>query len=108
MIRRRLVTAQSQQKSYADRRRRPLEFLVGDHVFLKISPTKGVMRFGRHGKLSPRYIGPYQITKMVGEVAYRLALPPELSAVHDVFHVSMLRNCLADMSQVIPVQPEVL
>ena len=66
------------------------------------------MRFSRCGKLSPRYIGPYHITKRVGEVAYRLALPPELSAVHDVFHVSMLRKCLANVSQVIPVQPEVL
>ena len=81
---------------------------MGDFVFLKVSPTKGVKRFGKRGKLSPRYIGPYQITQRVGEVAYRLALPPELSAVHSVFHVSMLRKCLADVSQVIPVQPEVL
>ena len=108
MICRRLVTALSLQKSYADQRRRLLEFLVGDHVFLKVSPTKCVMRFGKRGKLSPHYIGLYQITKRVGEVAYRLALPPELSVVHDVFHVSMLRKCLADVSQVIPVQPEVL
>ena len=77
-------------------------------MFLKISPTKCVMRFGRCGKLSPRYIGPYRITKRVCEVAYRLALPLELSTVHDVFHVSRLRKCLTDVSQVIPVQPEVL
>ena len=81
---------------------------MGDFVFLKVSPTKGVMRFGKCGKLSPRYIGPYQITQRVGEVTYRLALPPELSSVHDVFHVSMLRKHLAEVSQVIPVQLEVL
>ena len=75
-----------------------MEFLVGDFVFLKVSPTKGVKRFGKRGKLSPRYIGPYQITQRVGEVAYRLALPPELLSVHSVFHVSMLRKCLADVS----------
>ena len=69
-----------------------MEFLVGDFVFLKVSPTKGVMMFGKHGKLSPRYIGPYQITQRVGVVAYRLALPLELSSVHDVFHVSMRRK----------------
>ena len=85
-----------------------MEFKVGDFVFLKVSPTKGVARFGKHGKLSPRYIGPYQIAKRVGEVAYKLNLPPELSGVHSVFHVLMLRKCLADVSQVIPVQPEEL
>ena len=76
---------------------------MGDFVFLKVSPTKGVKRFGKRGKLSPRYIDPYQITQRVGEVAYKLALPLELSAVHSVFHVSMLSKCLAYVSQVIPV-----
>ena len=92
LIHRRLVTAHSRQKSYANQRRRPLEFLVGDFVFLKVSPTKGMMWFGKCGKLSPRYIGPYQITQRVGEVTYRLALSLELSSVHDVFHVSILRR----------------
>ena len=72
-------------------------------MVLKVSSTKCMMRFGKCRKLSPRYIGPYQITKRVGEVAYRLTLPPELSAVHDVFHASMLMKCLADVSQVIRV-----
>ena len=72
LIQSRMMAAQSRQKSYADQRRRPLEFEVGDHVFLKISPTKGIMRFGQTGKLSPRYIGPYEILERIGEVAYRL------------------------------------
>ena len=93
LIRERLVTAQSRQKSYADNRRRELEFEVDDHVFLKVSPFKGVMRFGKKGKLSPRYIGPFQILKRKGAVAYELALPPNLDKIHPVFHVSMLRKC---------------
>ncbi|GMP66376.1 hypothetical protein CsSME_00026758 [Camellia sinensis var. sinensis] len=101
LIRRRLVTAQSRQKSYADRRRRPLAFEVGDHVFLKISPRRGLMRFGKSGKLSPRFIGPFEILEKIGEVAYRLALPPQLSGVHDVFHVSMLRKYEPDPSHVL-------
>ncbi|GAB2280512.1 hypothetical protein Dimus_039414 [Dionaea muscipula] len=76
-IRRRLITAQSRQKSYADRRRRNVQFDVGDRVFLRVSPLKGVIRFGKRGKLNPRYIGPYEILERVGEVAYRLALPPK-------------------------------
>ena len=90
LIRKRLLTAQSQQKSYADTRRRPLEFKVGDHVSLKVMPKGGVIRFGKRGKLSPRYIEPFKVLERVGIVAYRLALPPSLSSVHDVFHVSML------------------
>ncbi|EOY08659.1 DNA/RNA polymerases superfamily protein [Theobroma cacao] len=101
MIRQRMLTAQSRQKSYADNRRRDLEFQVGDHVFLKVSPTKGVMRFGKKGKLSPRYIGPFEILEKVGVVAYRLALPPDLSNIHPVFHVSMLRKYNPDPSHVI-------
>ena len=69
---------------------RPLEFEVGDHVFLKVMPKRGVVWFGKHEKLSPRFIGPFEILEMVGTVAYRLALPPSMSSVHEVFHVSML------------------
>jgi hypothetical protein len=101
LIRDRLKTAQSRQKCYADRRRRPLEFEVGDHVFLRVSPKKGLVRFRRGGKLAPRFIGPFQILSRVGEVAYRLALPSELGNVHNVFHVSMLRKYMRDESHVI-------
>ncbi|XP_024164118.1 uncharacterized protein LOC112171118 [Rosa chinensis] len=105
VIRERLKTAQSRQKSYTNNRRKHLEFQVGDWVFLKLSPWKGVVRFGKRGKLSPRYIGPYEIVERVGLVAYRLALPPQLSRLHDVFHVSMLRKYIADPSHVLPAQP---
>ena len=105
VIRERLKTAQSRQKSYADRRRKDLEFQVDDWVFLKLSPWKGVVRFGKRGKLSPRFIGPYQILEKVGPVAYRLELPSELAKVHDVFHVSMLRKYIADPSHVLSEQP---
>ena len=92
MIRKRLLTAQSRQKSYANVRRRPLEFKADDHVFLKVMHKRGVIRFSKKGKLSPRYIGPFEVLKRVGVVAYRLALSPSLSSVHEVFHVSMLRK----------------
>ena len=105
LIQTRMKTAQSRQKSYADRRRRPLEFQVGEHVFLKVSPTKGVMRFGQTGKLCPRYIGPYEILERINEVAYRLALPTDLDRVHNVFHVSMLRKYIPDPSHVIRHEP---
>ena len=108
LIQSRMMAAQSRQKSYADQRRRPLEFEVGDHVFLKISPTKGIMRFGQTGKLSPRYIGPYEILERVGAVAYRLALPTDLEKVHNVFHVSMLRKYVPDPSHVITHEPLML
>jgi len=78
-----------------------LRFSVGDRVFLRVSPTKGVMRFGRRGKLCPRYIGPFEILRTVGEVAYELALPPAFSAIHPVFHVSMLRRYVPDESHVL-------
>ena len=84
-----------------DRRRRPLEFMVGDHVFVKVSPRNGAFCFGRKGKLAPRFIGPFEILQRVGEVAYRLALSPPLGRVHDVFHVSMLRHYQPDPSHVI-------
>ena len=92
IIQQRLKTAFSRQKSYADLKRKDVLFSVGDLVFLKVSPMKGVMRFGKKGKLAPRYIGPFEIRARVGEVAYRLVLPPELSRIHPVFHVSMLRK----------------
>ena len=90
LIRHRLLTAQSQKKSYADRRRRPLEFEVGEHIFLKVMPKRGVVSFDKRGKLSPRFIGPFEILERVGTVVYRLALPPSLLVFHGVFHVSML------------------
>ncbi|KAI5347763.1 hypothetical protein L3X38_000650 [Prunus dulcis] len=105
IIRERLKTAQDRQKSYADNRRKDLQFEVGDWVFLKLSPWKGVVRFGKRGKLSPRYIGPYEVVERVGPVAYRLALPLDLSRLHDVFHVSMLRKYIPDPSHVLEEQP---
>jgi hypothetical protein len=89
-----LEKAQARQKSYVDKRRQPLYFLVGDYVYLKVSPMKGVSRFGVKGKLAPRYIGPFLILERYGLVAYRLQLPETLSAVHNVFHVSQLKKCL--------------
>ena len=105
VIRQRLLTAQGRQKNYADKRRRPLDFEVGDHVFIKVSPTKGIMRFGKKGKLSPRYVGPFEVLEKIGVVAYRLALPPDLSHVHSVFHVSMLRKYVMDPSHVLDYVP---
>ncbi|KAL2250183.1 UNVERIFIED_CONTAM: hypothetical protein Sindi_2492000, partial [Sesamum indicum] len=81
--------AQDRQKRYVDQDRRQMEYKVGDKVFLKISPWRGILRFGRQGKLSPRYIGQYEIIERIGPLAYRLALPAELS-IHDVFHISTL------------------
>ncbi|XP_073269698.1 uncharacterized protein [Primulina huaijiensis] len=101
LIRQRMKTAQSRQASYANVRRRPLEFNVGDHVFVKIAPLEGVMRFGKKGKLSSRYIGPFEILDRIGERVYRLALPPDLDRVHNVFHVSMLRKYLSNPSHVL-------
>ena len=82
-------------------RRRPLEFEVGDHVFLKVMPNRGVVRFGKRGKLSPRFIGTFEILERVGTVAYRLALPPSMSGVHEVFHVSMLQKYTPDPAHVV-------
>ena len=87
-VRENLKAAQSRQKSYANTRRRPLELQPGDFIYLKVSPIKGTQRFQVRGKLSPRYIGPYRIIEKIGVVAYRLELPPEMSDIHDVFHVS--------------------
>ena len=104
MVRENLKIAQSRQRSYADTRRRELSFEVGDFVYLKVSPIRGVRRFGVKGKLAPRYIGPYQILARRGEVAYQLSLPENLSAVHDVFHVSQLKKCLRVPEEQLPVE----
>ena len=101
VIKRRLQAFVDRQKKYTQKRRRPLEFEVGDQVFLKVSPMRGVMRFGKKGKLSPRYVGPFEIIERIGEVAYRLALPPALSRLHDVFHVSMLKKYVHNPSHVL-------
>jgi hypothetical protein len=94
MVQENLKAAQSRQQSYADTRRRELNFEVGDYVYLKVSPIRGTKRFGVKGKLVTRYIRSYQIQARRGEVAYQLSLPENLSAVHDVFHVSQLKKCL--------------
>ena len=104
IIRDRLKAAQDRQKSYADNRRKPLEFQVGDTVFLKVSPWKGTVRFGKKEKLSPRFVGPFKITRRIGPVAYKLDLPPELSAIHDTFHVSNLKKCLVDEAALVPLE----
>ena len=101
VIKDRLKIAQDRHKSYADNRRRDLEFQVGDQVFLRISPWKGMLRFGKKWKLSPRYMGPYEIVERIGEVAYRLRLPPELAIIHDVFQLSMLQKYIVDPSHVL-------
>ncbi|GJS06839.1 putative reverse transcriptase domain-containing protein [Tanacetum coccineum] len=102
-IKDRLKAARDRQKSYADKRRKPLEFSVGDYVLLKVSPWKGVVRFGKKGKLAPRFVGPFKIIEKVGPVAYRLDLPKELNDVHDTFHVSNLKKCLADPTLQVPL-----
>ncbi|KAA3483244.1 ty3-gypsy retrotransposon protein [Gossypium australe] len=104
LIQARLKEASDRQKSYADLKRKEIEFSVGDQVFLKVSPWKKVLRFGRKGKLSPRFIGPYRVLKRVGPVAYQLELPPELNRIHNVFHVSMLRRYRSDPSHIVPVE----
>ena len=96
-----LKVASNRKKSYANIKRKKIEFQVRDRVLLKVSPWKKVLRFGRKGKLSSRFIRPYEITERVGPLAYRLALPPELEKIHDVFHVSMLRRYRLDPSHVI-------
>ncbi|GJS96717.1 hypothetical protein Tco_0803685 [Tanacetum coccineum] len=96
LIKQRIQAAQDRQKSYANLKRKPMEFEVGDRVMLKVSPWKGVVRFGKRGKLNPRYVGPFKVLAKVGKVAYRLELPQELSRVHHTFHVSNLKKCYAD------------
>jgi len=104
IIRERLKVAQSRHKSYADRRRKPLEFMIGDKVMLKVSPWKGAIRFGKKGKLSPRFIGPFTIIERIRDVAYKLELPEELRGIHPVFHVSQLRKCLSDETLKTPLE----
>ncbi|GKG10758.1 hypothetical protein Tco_0342158, partial [Tanacetum coccineum] len=90
-------------KSYADKRRKPLEFSVGDYVLLKVSPWKGVVHFRKKGNLASRFVGPFEIIEKVGPVAYRLDLPEELNGVHDMFYVSNLKKCLADPTLQVPL-----
>ena len=104
IIQQRLKAACDRQRSYANLKRKDIEYEVGDKVFLKVSPWKKILRFGRKGKLSRRYIGPYEFLERIGLVAYRLALPLELAKLHDVFHVSMLRRYRSDPSNILPVQ----
>ncbi|GJZ47106.1 reverse transcriptase domain-containing protein [Tanacetum coccineum] len=103
-IKQRIQTARDRQKSYADLKRKPMEFQVGDKVMLKVSPWKGVIRFGKRGKLNPRYVGPFKVLKKVGAVAYKLELPQELSRVHNTFHVSNLKKCYSDDPLVVPLE----
>ncbi|XP_058005400.1 uncharacterized protein LOC131181371 [Hevea brasiliensis] len=99
-----LKVASDRQKSYADLKRKDIEYKVGDKVFLKVSPLKKVLKFGKKDKLTPRFIGLYEIIKRVGSVAYRLALPSELDKIHNVFHISMLRRFRSDPSHVLSVE----
>ncbi|GJW68650.1 putative reverse transcriptase domain-containing protein [Tanacetum coccineum] len=103
-IRQRLQAARDRQRSYANVRRKPLEFQVGDHVMLKVSPRKGVIRFRKQGKLNPRYIRPFKILERIGPVAYKLELPEELSNVYSTFYISNIKKCLSDESLVIPMK----
>jgi hypothetical protein len=96
-----LKTAQSRQKSYADKRRKPLQFQVGDFVYLRVSPTKGVQRFGIKGKLAPRYVGPFEILNVCGLVAYKIRLPSQLAAIHDVFDISQLKKCVKVPTEIV-------
>ncbi|GKC16105.1 putative reverse transcriptase domain-containing protein [Tanacetum coccineum] len=103
-IKNRLLAARSRQKSYADKRLKPLEFEVGDMVLLKVSPWKGVVRFEKRGKLSPRYIGSFKVLAKIGPVAYTLELPEELKGIHSTFHVLNLKKCLAEGEVVVSLE----
>lgn len=98
-----LRVARERQKAYADKKRRPVSFKEGDLVMLKVSPWKGIIRFGKRGKLSPRFIGPFKILKRVNDQAYQLDLPAELDGIHSTFHVCYLRKCMADEENIIPL-----
>jgi hypothetical protein len=104
MVRESLKVAQSRQKSYADKRRRDLSFKIRDFVYLNVSPMRGTRRFRVKGKLAPRYVGPFKIIDHKGEVAYQLELPPQLSDVHGVFHVSQLKKCLRVPEEQLPME----
>nr|GFB06707.1 putative reverse transcriptase domain-containing protein [Tanacetum cinerariifolium] len=99
----RIQAAHDRQKSYADLKRKPIEFQVGDKVMLKVSPWIGVVRFGKWRKLNPRYVGPFKVLERLGDVAYKLDLPKELSRVHNTFHVSNLKKCHADEPLAVPL-----
>lgn len=105
IIREKMKVAQSRQKSYADAKRKDRKFMAGDNVFLKVAPMKRIMRFGKKGKLSPRFIGPFEILERIGELAYKLALPPALVRIHNVFYVSMLRKYVHDATHVLSYEP---
>ena len=100
LIRDRLKIAQARQKSYADLKCKEVTYEIGDRAYLRVSPLRGVKRFGVKGKLAPRFVGPYRILERMGEVAYKLELPEGLSRVHDVFHVSQLKKCHAEMADI--------
>ena len=100
LIHDRLKIAQSRQKSYADSKRKETVYEVGDIFYLRVSPLRGVKSFGVKGKLAPRFVGPYKVLERMGEVAYKLELPKELSGVHDVFHISQLKKCHAGMADI--------
>nr|GEZ69025.1 putative reverse transcriptase domain, ribonuclease H-like domain, aspartic peptidase domain protein [Tanacetum cinerariifolium] len=104
LIKQRIQAAQDRKKSYADLKRKPMEFEVGDMVMLKVSPWKGVVRFGKRGKLNPRYVGPFKVLAKVRDVTYKLELPQELSRVHHTFHVSNLKKCYADEPLAMPLE----
>jgi hypothetical protein len=104
MIRENLKVAQSWEKSYTDKRRRDLSFENGDFVYLKVSPMTGTWRFKVKGKLAPRYVSPFKVISRKGEVAYQLELPPQLSDIHDVFHVSQLKKCLRVPEEQLPME----
>jgi hypothetical protein len=104
MARESLMVAQTRQKSYADKKMRDLLFEIGDFVYLKVSPMRGTRRFKVKGKLAPRYVGPFKIVDRRGEVAYQLELPPQLSDVHDVFHVSQLKKFLRVLEEQLPME----
>ncbi|GJY63685.1 hypothetical protein Tco_0465145 [Tanacetum coccineum] len=98
-----MQAARDRQKSYGDLKRNPMEFQVGDRVMLKVSPWKGVVHFGKRGKLNPRYVGPFKVLEKVGAIAYKLELPQELSRVHSTFHVSNLKKCYSDEPLAVPL-----
>ena len=103
IIRERMLAAQDRQKSYADKRRRPMTFEVRDSVLLKVSPWKGLIRFGKRGKLSPRFIGPFKVLQRIGNQAYKLELPEELNGIHNTFHVCYLRKFTGEVPDIIPI-----
>nr|GFC35213.1 putative reverse transcriptase domain-containing protein [Tanacetum cinerariifolium] len=102
-IKQRMQAARDRQKSYSDLKRKPMEFQVGDKVMLKVSPWKGIVRFGKKGKLNPMYVGPFKVLERVRDVAYKLDLPEELSRAHNTFHISNLKKCHADEPLAVPL-----